>query len=96
MAAFGASTLQLFRHSVPYDLVHANFFMSGLVGMRLKQQLGVPLVVTFHALGLVRREHQGAADGFPPERIEIERRIVHGADGIVAVCPQDRADIRRL
>ena len=96
MAAFGASTLQLFRHSVPYDLVHANFFMSGLVGMRLKQQLGVPLVVTFHALGLVRREHQGAADGFPPERIEIERHIVHGADRIVAECPQDRADMRRL
>lgn len=96
MAEFGAAALQLFRHSVPYDVVHANFFMSGLVGLRLKRVLGVPLAVTFHALGLVRREHQGAADGFPDERVGIERRIVQCADRIVAECPQDRADLMRL
>lgn len=96
MDALGASALQFFRNGNPYDVVHANFFMSGQVGLRLKAQLNVPLVVTFHALGLVRREHQGAADGFPPERIAIERQIVRGADRIVAECPQDEADLIRL
>lgn len=96
MAAFSAATLQHFRHALPYDVVHANFFMSGLVGMRLKALLGVPLVMTYHALGLVRREHQGAADAFPPERVGIERRIARTADRIVAECPQDHADLRRL
>ncbi|MCW5659621.1 MAG: glycosyltransferase family 1 protein [Burkholderiaceae bacterium] len=95
MAEFGSRALQLFRHSVPYDVVHANFFMSALVGLRLRAVLSVPLVVTFHALGLVRREHQGDADGFPPERIAIERRVVHEADRIVAECPQDRDDLVR-
>jgi D-inositol-3-phosphate glycosyltransferase len=55
----------------------------------------VPLVVTFHALGLIRREHQGEADGFPPERIAIEQRVVREADRIVAECPQDQADLVR-
>jgi D-inositol-3-phosphate glycosyltransferase len=96
MAAFSAASVQLFRHSAPYDVVHANFFMSGLVGLRLKTLLDVPLVVTFHALGLVRREHQGTADAFPPERISIERRIVRMADRIVAECPQDRTDLMRF
>jgi glycosyltransferase involved in cell wall biosynthesis len=96
MAEFTAATVQIFRHSPPYDVVHANFFMSGLVGLRLKTLLDVPLVVTFHALGLVRREFQGNADTFPPERIAIERRIVWAADRIVAECPQDEADLRRL
>ena len=41
-----------------YDLVHANFWMSGLVACDLKQALGVPLVITFHALGRVRRLHR--------------------------------------
>ena len=95
MAEFGSRALQLFRHSVPYDVVHANFFMSALVGLRLRTTLAVPLVVTFHALGLVRREHQGDADGFPPDRIAIERRVVREADRIVAECPQDRADLVR-
>jgi glycosyltransferase involved in cell wall biosynthesis len=96
MHEFSCAALQLFRHSVPYDVVHANFFMSALVGLRLKAALGVPLVVTFHALGLLRREHLGAADAFPPARIGIERRVVHEADRIVAECPQDLADLLRV
>jgi D-inositol-3-phosphate glycosyltransferase len=79
-----------------YDVVHANFFMSGWVGLRLKRRFGVPLVVTFHALGLVRREHQREADAFPPERIRIERALVAEADRIVAECPQDKVDLARL
>jgi D-inositol-3-phosphate glycosyltransferase len=35
MTEFGNAALQLFQHSVPYDVVHAHFFMSGLVGLRL-------------------------------------------------------------
>jgi glycosyltransferase involved in cell wall biosynthesis len=96
MAEFTAATVQIFRHSAPYDVVHAHFFMSGLVGLRLKTLLDVPLVVTFHELGLVRREFQGAADRFPLERISIERRIVWSADRIVGGCLQDEADLRRL
>jgi glycosyltransferase involved in cell wall biosynthesis len=96
MNEFGSAALQLFRHSVPYDVVHANFFMSALVGLRLKAVLGTPLVVTFHALGQLRREHLGDADGFPPERIAIEQRVVRDADRIVAECPQDQADLMRV
>lgn len=79
-----------------YDVVHANFFMSGLVALTLKRALGLPFVITFHALGKVRRQHQGQADGFPPERIAIEEELVAEADRIVAECPQDRADLVEL
>ncbi|WP_066331128.1 glycosyltransferase [Azohydromonas lata] len=97
MPAFTRASRQLLAHSVPYDVVHANFFMSGLAGLRLKAGFGVPLVMmTFHALGRVRLEHPGAADAFPPERIAIEARIVRGADRVVAECPQDRSDLLRL
>ena len=84
------------RQRAPYDLAHANFFMSGLVAADLKQALGIPFVVTFHALGRVRRQHQGAADGFPDERFAIEDRIVAEADHIIAECPQDEEDLIRL
>ncbi len=79
-----------------YDAVHANFFMSGLVACELKQSLGVPFAITFHALGRLRRMHQREADQFPAERIEIEDRIVAEADAIIAECPQDRADLASL
>ena len=41
-----------------YKLVHANFFMSGLVASEIKRRLGIPYVITFHALGKVRMIHQ--------------------------------------
>ena len=79
-----------------YDLVHANFFMSGQVAADLRATLGVPYVVTFHALGKVRRLHQGPDDGFPAERDVVETRVVREADRIIAECPQDQLDLVRL
>jgi len=55
-----------------------------------------PLVTTFHALGLVRRRHQGASDGFPDERFEIEQRLMQESDRVIAECPQDREDMLDL
>ncbi|HEX2141673.1 MAG TPA: glycosyltransferase family 1 protein, partial [Candidatus Limnocylindria bacterium] len=78
-----------------WDLVHANFFMSGWVAAELKRRLGIPFVVTFHALGRIRRLHQGDADRFPAERLDIEERLVREADHLVAECPQDEEDLVR-
>ena len=96
MPEFAEACLRLCRAGLHYDVVHANFFMSGWVAMELKRQLGLPFVITFHALGLVRREHQKEADAFPAERIDIERLLVQEADAIVAECPQDEDDLVRL
>jgi D-inositol-3-phosphate glycosyltransferase len=79
-----------------YDLVHANFFMSALVAVEIKRALGTPFVVTFHALGRVRRLYQGDADTFPLERLTIEDRVIAEADRIIAECPQDHHDLVRL
>lgn len=79
----------------PYDLVHANFFMSGLVAQLVKKALGIPYVITFHALGLVRRQSQGGADHFPVERLAIEKDLMQDADRVIAECPQDRLDMER-
>jgi D-inositol-3-phosphate glycosyltransferase len=80
----------------PYDLVHANFWMSGLVAADVKRAVGTPFAITFHALGRVRRLHQGEADRFPEARFAIEDRIVAEADQIIAECPQDEEDLLRL
>jgi glycosyltransferase involved in cell wall biosynthesis len=79
-----------------YDIVHANFFMSGQVAAGLRDALDIPFVVTFHALGKVRRMHQGADDAFPPEREVIEATVAGAADRVIAECPQDEDDLIRL
>lgn len=84
------------RQAQPYDIAHANFFMSGMVAQRLRQSLGIPYVMTFHALGRVRRLCQGQADGFSDARFEIEENLMRDADRIIAECPQDKADMETL
>lgn len=79
-----------------YDMIHANFWMSGLVAADLKRLLGTPFVITFHALGRVRRQHQRQADEFPDDRFSVEDRIVAEADHIIAEAPQDEEDLIRL
>ena len=93
MGAFTDWVLRRCQAGGRYDVIHANFFMSGLVAADVKRALGTPFAITFHALGKVRRQHQGTADGFPDARFAIEERIVREADLIVAECPQDRLDL---
>jgi D-inositol-3-phosphate glycosyltransferase len=94
MSEFTGNMIEFITNELqPYVLIHANFFMSALVAANLKKKLNIPFVVTFHALGEVRRIHQGEKDKFPPERLEIERRVVREADQIIAECPQDHDDL---
>lgn len=97
MPAFGEFLIDFFqREEIGYDVMHANFFMSGAAALRVKAALGIPLVTTFHALGRVRRRHQGSDDGFPDERFAIEDALVNESDRVIAECPQDQADLLEL
>lgn len=80
-------------HDLRYALIHANFWMSGWVAQKFKQARGVPFVITFHALGYVRKLYQNGSDRFPAERIDIERSVIAEASRIIAECPQDRLDL---
>ena len=84
------------RQDALYEVVHANFFMSGMVAQQLKRVLGIPFVITFHALGQVRRLAQGTADAFPPARLAIEHSLMRDAERIIAECAQDRQDMEQL
>ncbi|HVW41428.1 MAG TPA: glycosyltransferase [Amycolatopsis sp.] len=78
------------------DVVHAHFWMSGLASLLAVAGTGIPVVQTFHALGVVKRRHQGAADTSPPERIRLERMIAKRADRVVATCTDEVFELVRL
>jgi glycosyltransferase involved in cell wall biosynthesis len=82
----------------PPDLVHAHFWMSGLacVSAARGRAGGVPIVQTFHALGSVKRRHQGAADTSPPQRIELERGLCRRVSHVVATCTDEVFELRRM
>ena len=96
MEGFARWICDFARREGGYAVAHANFFMSGIAALELKRCLGTPVLVTFHALGRVRRLHQAEADQFPEARLDIEDELVEQADCIVAECPQDKLDLTTL
>jgi glycosyltransferase involved in cell wall biosynthesis len=80
----------------PPDVVHSHFWMSALAALAGAERLRVPVVHTFHALGIVKRRHQGAADTSPAGRIELERRITRDVQRVIATCTDEVFELVRL
>lgn len=93
MPEFAANLRRSWAEHTP-DLVHAHFWMSGLASVAAAG--AVPVVQTFHALGSVKRRHQGAADTSPPNRIELERSLCSSVAHVVATCTDEVFELRRL
>jgi D-inositol-3-phosphate glycosyltransferase len=82
------------RHGLPYDLLHAHYWLSGVAGLILKDRWRVPLIQMFHTLGrLKNRVARSQAELEPDLRILEESRIVREADRIVAANAVDRAHL---
>jgi glycosyltransferase involved in cell wall biosynthesis len=95
MKAFAEDLREQWRADPP-DVVHTHFWMSAVAALDAVRGLGIPVVHTFHALGTVKRRHQGARDSSPPERIDIERGIARRVDHIVATCTDEVFELVRL
>jgi glycosyltransferase involved in cell wall biosynthesis len=90
--AFAEDLLGVWRHERP-DVVHSHFWMSGLAALDATRALGIPLAHTYHALGVVKRRHQGAADTSSPARVGVERRLACEADRIIATTVDEQAEL---
>jgi D-inositol-3-phosphate glycosyltransferase len=75
------------------DVVHAHYWLSGLVGHRLKHRLGIPLVTTFHTLARVKRR---GGDDESAERERAELEVIGCSDAICVSCDEERREFREL
>ena len=80
----------------PPDIVHSHFWMSGLAATAAAWSLGIPVVHTFHALGVVKRRHQRGADTSPADRIAIEARLARSTQRVIATCSDEVFELLRM
>lgn len=76
----------------PADVLHANYWLSGMAGHQLKHQLDVPLVSTFHTLARVKAD---TGDPEPGRRAELEAEIIHCSDAVLASCTAEAQQLQR-
>jgi D-inositol-3-phosphate glycosyltransferase len=77
----------------PADAIHANYWLSGVAGHRLKHELALPLVSTFHTLARVKAEND---DPEPEARARAEADVIGCSDVILASCADEAAQLVRL
>lgn len=93
LGLFGDRVAEHLRGDDAVDILHANYFLSGLVAHRLKHELEIPFVTTFHTLAKVK------AEGGDPEsawRQRAEEQIIGCADAICVNCSEEELQFRRL
>ena len=68
------------------DVIHGNYWLSGVAGHRLKHRFDVPLVSTFHTLARVKAE---GGDLEPEWRDRAEAEVIGCSDAICVSCPEE-------
>ena len=82
-----------FRCAGVPDALHANYWLSGLAGHRLKHELDIPLVMTFHTLERVKAD---AFESESPDRAFQEAALVACADAVLASCDVEASQFVHL
>lgn len=84
------------RENLNYLLIHTNYWISGWVGLQLKQQLAIPMVHTYHSLGAVKYQSVSEIPKIGATRLAVEKDCLELADCIIATSPQEREHMRSL
>lgn len=78
------------ENKITYDLIYAHYYMSGIIGMRIKKKYKIPLFVTFHTLALMKNlVARNESEKESLRRVESELLLTKNADKIIATSSQD-------
>ncbi len=80
------------RESLRYDVIHSHYWLSGVAAMRLACYWNVPHVTMFHTLGRLKQLANPDAPE-PAIRLEMEQRLIHDADRIIAATAEERTQM---
>jgi D-inositol-3-phosphate glycosyltransferase len=90
---FTSGVLEAVTDGPAPDLIHANYWLSGIAGHALKHKLELPLISTFHTLARVKAE---AAEQESQMRARAEAEVIGCSDAILASSHDERAQLERL
>jgi D-inositol-3-phosphate glycosyltransferase len=94
----GAGVTPELHEETGFDAVHANYWLSGIAGHRIKHELELPLVSTFHTLDRVKAEAspEEVSSDEPHRRAEAEATIMRCSDVVLASCAVEAQQLAEL
>jgi D-inositol-3-phosphate glycosyltransferase len=99
MAQFGGYLADRWLREPP-DVAHAHSLSSGLAVLTGARGLNLPVLQTFHGLGVLARREAGegaeAGRGTPAARIRLEVAVARDADAVLATSSDEAFELARL
>ncbi len=83
------------ENRLTYQAVHSHYWLSGWVGRAWTQSMGVPHLITFHTLALIKMQSR-AGEREPLRRQQVEAELMASCDSIIAFSPHERDAMTRL
>jgi glycosyltransferase involved in cell wall biosynthesis len=94
MSAFSGQLAKRWNRNTP-DVVHAHYWTSGLAALAATRDVSVPVVQTFHTLGVSERRAASGA-GRLDRRIKMEALIARSVHAVLASSSGEQDDLTRL
>jgi D-inositol-3-phosphate glycosyltransferase len=80
-----------------YSVIHAHYWLSGLVAIRSRAFTGAPVITMFHTLSRVKEQHAGHRDPLESDlRNDGERCVISGSDVVVGATHQEQSLMQTL
>jgi len=85
------------KENLRYKIISCHYYLSGIIGVDIKKKFGIPFIITFHTLALMKNLVARSDDERESnERIETELRLVQEADQIISTGETDAQYIQYL
>lgn len=84
------------KEGANYPLVHTHGWMSGWIGLQLRQHSNIQLVHTFQSLGAIEYPSTGRHPAIAQTRLITEQHLLEKVDCVVATSPEEELQLRSM
>ncbi len=90
------------REKISYDIIHTNYWFSGIIGLKIARVIKKPLVHVYHSIGQIRFESlsklklQKSENEIFKKRLIAEKKIAQKANKIIATSPVEKKIIENI
>lgn len=88
-----AEALAAHLQGMNIDIIHAHYWLSGMVGLELARQWSIPLLVSMHTSAAAKEHESGIAE--PAGRRDAEQQLLAECSRIIANTPVEARQLER-
>lgn len=89
-----AAAISAHLHGLDIDIIHAHYWLSGMVGLQLAREFSAPLIVSMHTSAAAKEFESGIEE--PGPRKEAEKQLLAEASRVIANTPVEARQLARF